>query len=246
MQAQCHRYHSDGLQWSFGAEMNKFILNNCSCQREDLPNSLAASQCAGEKGGKWSLGPTWNIRKEKTIEKTRGSLTFASSLTWTGNRMLKSQQRDLSLQSLPVLITQHTTFTCIPIGMQKGRKRLFGYIYFSTRRCSAIKDWDQRDSWCSDVSVKQRSRSPTLVVMLRITLSLSILATGSFQTSVTCRMSHSISFLLDIQLQWLCMKRIKSGAFSLSSGSCYWFYPDRYLAPTHDEKSFKREREKNS
>lgn len=79
--------------------------------------------------------------------------------------------------------------------------------------------------------------------MFRITLFLTILATGLFQTLVTHRMSHSISFLLDIQLQWLCMKCIKSGAFSFSSGSCYWFYPDRYLAPTHDEKSFKRERE---
>lgn len=82
--------------------------------------------------------------------------------------------------------------------------------------------------------------------MLRTTLFLTILAMDLFQTSVTCRMSHSISFLLDIQLQWLCIKYIKSGAFSLYSGSCYWFYPNRYLGPTHDEKSFRREREKNS
>lgn len=62
-----------------------------------------------------------------------------------------------------------------------------------------------------------------MVVMLRITLFLTILATGLSQTSVTCRMRDSISFLLDIQLQRLCMKCIKSGHFLLVLGAAIDF-----------------------
>lgn len=107
MQAQCHGCHSAGLQWAFGAQMSNFILNNSSRQPGD-PSQLTGS-FAGFRGDR-STGSTWNIRKGKITENSRGSLTFASSLPRTGSGMLRSQQRDTFLQFLSVLATQHTTF----------------------------------------------------------------------------------------------------------------------------------------
>lgn len=107
MRAQCHGCHSAGPQWTFGAWMNNFILNNSSRQPED-PSQLAASFTALR--GERSTVSTWNIRREKIIENSGGSLTFASSPTGAGSGMPKSQQRDTFLQLLSALVTQHTSF----------------------------------------------------------------------------------------------------------------------------------------
>lgn len=127
MQAQRHGCHSAGLQWTSGAQMNNFVLNNSSRQPED-PSQLTGSFTAFR--GERSTGSTWNIRRGKRVENSWKSLTFASSPTWTGSEMPSPNKGTCFFSSYLPLSLSIQLFTCIPTGMKKGGGILFGSYQF--------------------------------------------------------------------------------------------------------------------
>lgn len=140
MQAQCHGCHSAGLQWTSGSQMNNFVLNNSSRQPEE-PSQLTGSFTAFR--GERSTGSTWNIRRGKRIENSRGSLTFASSPTWTGSGMLSPNKGTCFFSSSLPLSLSIQLFTCIPTGMKREEGYCLAVINFGMHRCSDIENWDQ-------------------------------------------------------------------------------------------------------
>lgn len=120
--------------------MNNFVnLNNGACHPEG-PSQLTSCFTA-RSGEEMEMDPWIHLKYGNKLEKTRGSLTFASSSTWEVNGMLNSQQRDMSLQFLSVLLTQQAAFH-MRSHRSERRRRLFVYIFFDMHRCSDLRNWE--------------------------------------------------------------------------------------------------------